>query len=488
MQIPRLMIAAPQGRSGKTTVAIGLCAALRQKGLKVKPFKKGPDYIDPSWLTAASGISCGNLDPFMFDRPTLMKGFQKASNGADITIIEASMGLYDSSCEDGQGSSAWLARQLQTPIILVVNCARMTRSTAAMVHGYQDFEHGTHIAGVILNNVGNARHESTIVKALEHHCGLPVLGALPRDELLSIRERHLGIVPLQEQAEAAAMIDRIGSIFKEHADVDHILNIARESVGLLRFARNDNVNPVTDNGDPVIARSAPPDVIARSAATKQSDSRVTIGVLADKAFTFYYPENLEALEQAGAHLVYIDSFKDNRLPEIDALYIGGGFPELYAEELEANAGLRQSIKAGVESGLPVYAECAGLMYLCNAIIQDGRAFRMCGVIKSNILIEKKPQGHGYVVAEVTGDNAFFGKGSLLRGHEFHHSRLVSTEGLKFAYKVNRGHGVDGHNDGIVYKNVLAAYTHLHAWAVPDWAVNFVKLAASRQRAGQKSRV
>ena len=473
MQIPRLMIAAPQGRLGKTTVAIGLCAALRQRGLKVKPFKKGPDYIDSSWLTAASGISCGNLDPFMFDLPTLMKGFQKASNGADITVIEASMGLYDSSCEDGQGSSAWLARQLQTPIILVVNCARMTRSTAAMVRGYQDFERGTHIAGVILNNVGNARHESTIVKALEHHCGIPVLGALPRDVRLSIRERHLGIVPLQEQAEAAAMIDRISSIFMKHTDIDRILDIARESVGLLRFARNDSVEVV----------------IARSAATKQSSVQlVNIGVLADKAFTFYYPENLEALDQAGACLVYIDSFKDDRLPEIDALYIGGGFPEVYAEELEANAHLRQSIKAVVESGLPVYAECAGLMYLCNAIIKDGRAISMCGVIKSSIIIEKKPQGHGYVMAEVTGDNAFFGKGSLLRGHEFHHSRLSTTEGLKFAYKVTRGHGVDGHNDGIVYKNVLAAYTHLHAWGVPDWAVNFVKLAASRQRAGQKSSV
>jgi len=476
LQIPRLMIAAPQGRSGKTTVAIGLCAALRQMGLKVKPFKKGPDYIDPSWLTAAAGISCGNLDPFMFDHAALMKGFENTGNGADITVIEASMGLYDSSNEDGQGSSAWLARQLQAPVILVVNCARMTRSTAAMVRGYQDFEPGTHIAGVILNNVGNTRHESTIIKALERHCGLPVLGALPRDERLGIRERHLGIVPLQEQASAAAMIDRISSIFKQHSDIDRILNIARGSVRLLRSARNDEVNDRKDGSEFVIARNT---------ATKQSKPRVTIGILADKAFTFYYPENLQALEQAGARLAYIDSFKDDRLPEVDALYIGGGFPELYAEELETNTGLRQDIKASAESGLPIYAECAGLMYLCNAIIRDGRAFRMCGVIKSDLLIEKKPQGHGYVIAEVARDNAFFGKGSLLRGHEFHHSLLVTTEGLKFAYKVNRGHGVDGHNDGIVYKNVLASYTHLHAWGVPDWAGRFVNLAAARQRAGQK---
>jgi cobyrinic acid a,c-diamide synthase len=303
-----------------------------------------------------------------------------------------------------------------------------------------------------------------------------VLGALPRDERLSISERHLGIVPLQEQAEAAAMIDRFGGIFKKHCDIDRILDIARGADGLPRSARNDEVNDRNDGLEMVIARST---------ATKQSNPRVTIGVLADRAFTFYYPENLEALERAGACLAYVDSFKDDRLPEIDALYIGGGFPELYAEELEANAGLRQDIKASAESGLPVYAECAGLMYLCGAIIKDGRTHRMCGVIKSDVLIEKKPQGHGYVTAEVAGDNAFFVKGSLLRGHEFHHSRLVTTGGLKFAYKLKRGHGIDGHNDGIVYKNVLASFTHLHAWGVPDWAGKFVKLAAMRQRAGQK---
>jgi cobyrinic acid a,c-diamide synthase len=312
------MIAAPQGRSGKTTVTIGLCAALRQRGLKVKPFKKGPDYIDPSWLTAASGTACSNLDPFMFDRQTLMEGFQNSSRGADIIVIEASMGLFDSSSEDGKGSSAWLARQLQTPIILVINCARMTRSTAAMVRGYQDFERGTHIAGVILNNVGNPRHERTIIKAIEHHCGIPVLGTLPRDERLSIRERHLGIVPLQEQAEAATMIDRIGSIFKQHTDIDRILGIAHESDRLLRFARNDESNSGKDNDNGVDENGN--HVIARSNTTKQSDPRVTIGVLADKAFSFYYPENLEALEQCGARLVYIDSLKDNDLPEIDALY------------------------------------------------------------------------------------------------------------------------------------------------------------------------
>jgi cobyrinic acid a,c-diamide synthase len=470
VQTERLMIAAPQGRSGKTAVAIGLCATLRARGIKVKPFKKGPDYIDPSWLTAAAGIPCSNLDLFMFDRATLVKGFREDCEGTDLALIEASMGLYDSPLEDGEGSSAWLARELQVPVILVVNCSRMTRSAAAMVCGYINFEPGTPVAGVILNHVGNPRHEQTIVKAVEHHCGIPVLGAIPRDDRLVIRERHLGIVPLQEQAEAVTMIDRIGAVLRQYADIDRILEIARGSHRLPRFARNDD-------GDPVIASSA---------ATKQSSmSPVKIGVLADKAFSFYYPENLNALQQNGAQLIYIDSFRDNHLPAVDALYIGGGFPELYAAELEANSGLRRDISEGVESGMPVYAECAGLMYLCRSVIRGGRAYGMCGVIPADAAIEKKPQGHGYVSAEVTGRNPYFPAGTLLRGHEFHYSRLLNVGRTRYAYRMTRGYGMDGKNDGFIYKNVLASYMHLHASGVPSWAVNFVGLAAARRNAEKK---
>ena len=453
MQIPRLMIAAPQGRSGKTTVAIGLCAALRERGLKVKPFKKGPDYIDPSWLGESAGIFCSNLDPFLCDQATLLKGFQMSCRGADLALIEGSMGLYDSSSEDGEGSSAWLARQLQSPIILVVNSMRMTRSAAAMVKGYMDFEPGTRISGVILNNVAGVRHVDTIVRSLEQHCGIPVLGAIPKDADVNIKERHLGIVPLKEQDEADAMIDRICSMFKGHADIDKILQIAC------------SVPAIPDQKVTISTPGA---------------HKIRMGVLADKAFTFYYPENLEALRQAGAQLVYVNAMSDKHLPEIDALYIGGGFPELYAVDLEANTSLRKDISEAAEAGLPIYAECAGLMYLCRSILRDGKAYRMCGVIPADVEIESKPQGHGYVVAGVVYDNPFFEKGYILRGHEFHYSRLKNTEALSYAYRIQRGHGVDGQSDGITYKNVFASYTHIHAWGVPSWAHNFIKLAATRR--------
>jgi len=502
MQTARLMIAAPQGRSGKTAVAIGLCAALRVSGMKVKPFKKGPDYIDPSWLTAAAGVPCSNLDLFMFNHATLIKGFREDCEGVDLALIEASMGLYDSASENGEGSSAWLARELQVPIIMVINCSRMTRSAAAMVRGYIDFEPATPVAGVILNHVGNSRHERSVVRAIEQHCSIPVLGAIPRDDRLVIRERHLGIVPLQEQAEAATIIDRIGSVLRQHADIDRILNIARnvtelpgavtgrdtiqhgdsfrESLRLRRSARNDSGDPSDVNSNPMVARSV---------ATKHSTvTPVKIGVLADKAFSFYYPENLDALQLNGAQLIYIDSLKDNHLPAIDALYIGGGFPELYAAELEANAGLRRDISASVESGLPVYAECAGLMYLCRSVTSEGRRHSMCGVISANAAIEKKPQGHGYVSAEVTGRNPFFPLGTLLKGHEFHHSRLLNVGRARFAYCVTLGNGIDGRNDGFIYKNVLASYMHLHARGVPSWASNFVRLATTMQAAEMKATV
>jgi cobyrinic acid a,c-diamide synthase len=507
MPVASLMIAAPQGRSGKTTVSMGLCAALRRRGLKVKPFKKGPDYIDPSWLTAAAGHACGNLDPFMFDETTLQQAFMLGCQDMDIAVIEASMGLYDSPGEDGSGSSAWLARLLKVPVILIVNSARMARSAAAMVSGYMSFEPGTNITGVILNNVAGRRHRDKLVKAIEQHCGIPVLGCIPSDKGLALKERHIGIVPFIEQDGSAGVIENACAVIENNVDLDRVSGIARGADRLPRRCapRNDEVNTVCDSdttviavsrscepkswkatteqssSDHAVAGSSPSYVIARSPqATRQSDyQQVKIGVLYDRAFSFYYPDNLEALQKAGAGLVFINSFTDS-LPDIDGLYIGGGFPELYAAELEANACLRQDVAAMAREGLPVYAECAGLMYLCRAILKDNRRYEMAGVFAADAEITGKPQGHGYMEVEVSEGNPFFRPGAMIKGHEFHYSRLTAYAALNATFNVRRGHGINGSADGMVHKNTLAAYLHLHALSVPGWASDFVKISLSHK--------
>ncbi len=447
---PRLVIAAPQGRSGKTTVTIALARALRNRGMAVQPFKKGPDYIDPSWLRLASGKDCFNLDNFFMAEDVLLSSFARKSHSAELAIIEGAMGLYDSPDADGQGSAAWLARQLRAPVILIVNTERMTRSVAALVKGFQLFEPGLNLAGVIFNRVSGSRHVEKLKEAVELHCGIPVLGAVPSNQDLIIAERHLGLIPSGEKEQAESIVQTICDRVAPHLNIDAIMALARQ-------APKHSISE-----------------LPRPAAAIQA---VRIGMISDRAFSFYYPENLEALREAGADVIPIDAFSNRTLPAIDGLYIGGGFPELYAKELESNRDLRQDIARHIEKGLPVYAECAGLMYLSRAIRWQERRFEMVGVIPAEVEISKRPQGHGYVELEVAVDNPWFPCGSVLRGHEFHHSRIVTTGmPLTTAYNVRRGHGIDGHVDGFFYKNLFASYTHLHALGTPQWAPSFVALA------------
>jgi cobyrinic acid a,c-diamide synthase len=457
MQLPCITIAAPQGRSGKTMLSLALCATLTKRGLSVQPFKKGPDYIDPSWLTGAAGRSCRNLDLFLMSEETLLASFQQACQGADLALIEGAMGLYDGLDSAGWGSTAHLARLLNTPVILVVNTARMTGSIAAMVTGYQRFQPDINIAAVILNNVSGSRHERKLKAAVEQYCRIPIVGSVPRDPDLHVDERHLGLIPFSETQDSESIVERVCRKIEPHLDLDGVLAIAG------RFKS---------------------DLAMNATSPKTSDQLARIGVMLDPVFNFYYTENLEALRRAGAELVFINSLQD-RLPQIDGLYIGGGFPEFFLESLEANHGLRRDIADAVEDGLPVYAECAGLMYLCRAICWQGRWHEMVGVVPAEVEISQRPQGHGYVVAEVTGENPLFPIGSTLRGHEFHHSKLTKSNGLNFAYRIKRGQGIDGEVDGIIYKNVFAAYTHLHALGTPEWAEAFISLA-SRERKGQHS--
>jgi cobyrinic acid a,c-diamide synthase len=453
VSIPRWVIAAPHGRSGKTTATLALVGAFAARGLVVQPFKKGPDYIDPSWLSAAANRAARNLDPFMMRDDALVASVTRAARETDIAIIEGNHGLFDSLDEDGSGSTAALARLLRAPILLVVDAARMGRSVAALVDGYQYFEPDTRIAGVILNNVAHARHAAKLQSAVEAHCGIPVLGILPRDQALAIADRHLGLIPRGEYAaRARAPLDALRRAAEEFFDLDAILEIAN---------------------------TAPPfDRPSVEPAEKSWDKGVNIGILRDAAFTFYYPENLEALEDAGAELVFIDALRDPRLPAVDALYIGGGFPEVFAAELEANAGLRADLRAAIENDLPVYAECGGLMYLARSLSWHDQKYAMVGALPCDIEIMDTPQGHGYVQARVAGDNPFFARETILRGHEYHHSRVVHLESSTLAYSLTRGRGIGESGDGIVYRNVLAAYTHLHALGTPQWATALVGQAVA----------
>ena len=420
----------------------------------VQPFKKGADYIDPSWLTAAANRACRNLDAFLMSEETLLLSFRRACQGVNLALIEGVMGLYDSFAIDGRGSTAWMARLLGAPVILLINASRMTRSVAAVITGYQRFEPDTPIAGVILTNVSTDGHKRRLEAAIERYCDIPVLGSIPRDDNLNIGEQHLGLRPYRTTEEAASVIERIRDSLKAHLDVDSILAIAHKS-------KAQRIPTISE--------------------PERKASLVQIGVILDQAFNFYYPENLEALRQAGANLVFINSLLDQGLPHIDGLYIGGGFPELFMERLEANRQLRYDIAQAAKDGLPIYAECAGLMYLCHSIYWHDRQYEMVGVIPCEVEMCQQPQGHGYVEVEVVAENPLFPIGLKLRGHEFHYSKLSKLDDLKFAYKMLRGRGAGKQLDAIIYNNVLAAYTHLHALGVPQWAEASVSLALRERK-------
>ncbi len=390
----------------------------------------------------------------------LSASFRRACSGADLALIEGAMGLYDGFDDQGKASTARVARLVGSPVILVVNTLRMTRSIAALVGGFQHFEPETNIAGVILNNVSGSRHESKLVKSIKQYCNIPVVGSIPRDPFLNIGERHLGLIPFAEREGAESILEHIRQSLEPSLDMD----------GILAIGRSAKAGAIVDVAEP-----------------GQKPTTVRVGVMRDRVFNFYYPENLEALQQVGADLVFIDSIQDKALPDVDALYIGGGFPELFLKELEANRQLRRDIAQAVESYLPVYAECAGLMYLCHNIRWHNDRHEMVGVFPADIELCSRPQGHGYVLAEVVDENPLFPTGLTLWGHEFHHSRLSQSDSLRFAYRIRRGHGVDGRVDGIVYKNVFAAYTHLHALSVPQWAEALVSMAKKYNLGSQRPR-
>ncbi|MGE5547115.1 MAG: cobyrinate a,c-diamide synthase [Solirubrobacterales bacterium] len=460
---PRLFISAAHKSSGKTTVTVGLAAALAARGLAVQPFKKGPDYIDPLWLSAATGRECRNLDFHTMPPRLIRETFERVSRGANISLIEGNKGLYDGVDLEGHGSSAKLAEWLDAPVVLVVDTSGMTRGIAPLLLGYKAFDPGVRIAGVILNKVSGPRHEKKLREVVAHYTGLPVLGAVQRAPEMEIMERHLGLVPANEAAEAAAAIASLRDCVAAQVDLDALLALAADT-------------PATE------VFPSPP------AALPTPDLR--IAVARDGAFGFYYPDDFDALRAAGAELVFIDTMRDASLPDVDGLFVGGGFPETHAAALEANAALRADIRAKAAAGLPIYAECGGLMYLSRAIRWQGERREMVGVIPGEAVMHPRPQGRGYVRLRETADFPWprvEDGPAVLPAHEFHHSRLEGLEGdFPFAYDVIRGAGIGARKDGLIVGNALATYAHMRSVGPNPWAARFAAFVRQVRAGGRAS--
>jgi cobyrinic acid a,c-diamide synthase len=490
----RLLISAAHKSSGKTTLCVGLCAALHARGHVVQPFKKGPDFIDPMWLSLAAGRDCHNLDFYLMGRDEILRSFAARSRGADISLIEGNKGLYDGLSLDGSNSNAALATLLETPVVLVIDARGMTRGIAPLILGYQAFDPQIRIAGVILNQLGGSRHEAKLRAVIEHYTDVPVLGAVHSDDRFAIVERHLGLMPSNETNAAREKIDTIAALVAASVDLDRLLTISSTAPSLPEAKEKEpSPSPILAGAHENHVRPFDGADVPRTSATTPShplrgrgDSEVNlikIGIPRDAAFAFYYPGDLEALRAAGAELVTIDTLKDTRLPEVDALFIGGGFPEVFMEQLEANAFLRHEIRQAIEGGLPAYAECGGLMYLARSITWRGKHCEMAGVIPGDVVMHDRPMGRGYVLLRETAKNPWPLSGSTeVRAHEFHYSSLENlAPGTVYAYDVMRGNGVDGQHDGIVHKNLLACYAHLRDLEDNHWTMRFVQFVRRQQR-------
>jgi len=466
MVSPGIVIAALRGGSGKTIFSVGIIAALQATGRIVAPFKKGPDYIDAGWLALAAGRPCYNLDTYLIDKPVIIDSYSQATRNTDLAVIEGNRGLYDSIDRKSKTSTAELAKWLNLPVILCIDGTKTTRTMAAVVLGCMQFDPDVNIQGVILNRVAGKRHQNNLKDCIEHYCNIPVVGAVPKLKQQAFPERHMGLVPTPEHEWAKDSIETVSRIASDHLDLAAIKKIAKDASGPIEVPAG--------KGGPVDAAVDRPEILEIS----ESASKPKIGVLRDSAFQFYYPENLEALEQAGGTLVFTSPLADKAPPEVDGFYIGGGFPETHARELAESNAYRDKIKALAEAGIPIYAECGGLMYLGRSLLLNGKTYPMVNLFPMTFDFHKKPQGHGYTILEVETDNPFYPVGMRIKGHEFHYSKAIDFTGdiRQFAFTVQRGVGLLDHRDGICFKNVLATYTHIHALGTTTWAGALIEKA------------
>lgn len=489
--IPRVLISADRSSSGKTTISMGLMAVLVSRGYKVQPFKVALDYIDPSYHTEITGRFCRNLDGYLMDENGILDVYThacEADEQADIAIIEGVRGLYEGfeSLSD-VGSTAQIAKILKCPVIFVINARSITRSSAALVNGYKNFDPDVEIAGVILNNIGGRRHAEKAKEAIEYYTGVPVIGIIPRDPSMQISMRHLGLMPALEGRRRLGdggfeeRLKGIEEIINKGIDVDRFLKIA-ESAKPLKNPENSIFSSVPDS---VLNDSA----LNISSTPEKRICKPKIGVALDEAFNFYYRDNIDLLELAGAEIVYFSPVRDPMLPEVDGLYIGGGYPELFAAELEANEPMRSEIKKASSAGMPIYAECGGLMYLTEKIstgVPGKGTYHDASMPESTYMMVGALPGHtimgqtrvvSYNIGTLEKDCILGRKGNSFKGHEFHHSEIQEIpENAEFVIRLSRGTGIKGDMDGLVSQNTLGSYAHLHGVAYRELADSLVNAA------------
>ncbi len=452
------VIAGPASGAGKTTVTLSLMAALRTRGLTVQPFKCGPDFIDGGHHARVCGRASRNLDGWMLSAEANRQVFSRNAANADVCVVEGVMGLFDG--VDGKseaGSTAEIAKWLQLPVILVVDASAMARSAAALVHGYESFDPALKVAGVIFNNAGGAAHYRMLSDAVTMSANAVPLGYLPHDERIHIPERYLGLVTAGENLLPDSMLSLLGELAESHIDLDQLLACAPSF-------------------------PAPTDDPTQSARGLSAGS-IRLGVARDKAFCFYYEDNLDALREAGAEIVEFSALKDSSLPTaLDALYFGGGYPELFAKQLSENRPMLASIKRAAEEGLPIYAECGGLMYLAREIVtKEEASFPMAGVLPITVQMTDRLVNFGYTEVWFTSDCLIGPAGAKARGHSFHCSRIADAGPVEYAYRARNSMTRREEPDGLRVKNVLASYIHLHFLSNPGMADAFVKNAERARR-------
>ena len=452
-----LLISAARKSSGKTVLTLGICKALRNKGLNVQAFKKGPDYIDPIWLAKATRRACYNLDFWSQTRQEIQSLFATRNRDADIGIIEGNKGLHDGLAADGTTSNAALAKLLAAPVIMVLDTRGTIRGVAPLLLGYQQFDPKVNIAGVILNLVGGQRHAEKLTNVIQQYTDIPVLGTVQRDPSLELVERYLGLMPGNEDPTAEEKITRIADSVARQIDLERLLDISH---------------------------AAPTRGVAEEQQPPVQDAPVNIAYARDAAFGFYYADDLDSFAQHGAQLLPFDALNDARLPEdADALFIGGGFPEKNMSQLAANDKMKQAVRNAIEAGMPGYAECGGLMYLCKSIRFGAKQCDMTGVIDAECEMFSKTVGRGYTLLQKDIQHPWPNvAGQPVAGHEFHYSKLSGIPSdTKYAFDVQRGFGINGKKDGILYKNLLACYTHQRNTQQNPWVSNFLEFVRTCTR-------